>query len=131
MLGAPGDPLGGGDAAGDRSELRRQAEGVEAVLWQTKPVPAQTLLQEKRGFGRVAGKTEGDGCPWDHGAPVSYDLAQYPKTQALLDSSLCLFSQTCPIYAQPRDIAEKTAEAFAKVWHNLPELCQKLPTSSP
>ncbi len=98
-----------------------KAEGVEAVLWQTKPVPAQTLLQEKRGYG-FARPDATLGCPWDHGAPVSYDLAQYPETQRLLDSSLCLFSQTCPIYAQPREIAAETAEAFAKVWQRLPEL---------
>ena len=97
------------------------AEGVDAVLWQTKPVPAQTLFREKIGFGRN-GTTEGPGCPWDHGRPVSYDLAQYPETIRLLEGSLCLFSQTYPIYAQPRALAEQYAEAFAKVWSHLPAL---------
>ena len=97
------------------------AEGVEAVLWQSKPVPAQTLFREKIGYGRN-GTNEGPGCPWDHGRPVSYDLAQYPETTKLLDGSLCLFSQTCPIYAQPRALAEQYADAFAKVWGNLPAL---------
>jgi dTDP-4-amino-4,6-dideoxygalactose transaminase len=97
------------------------AEGVEAVLWQTKPVPAQTLFREKIGYGRN-GTTEGLGCPWDHGRPVSYDLAQYPETIRLLDGSLCLFSQTYPIYAQPRVVAEQYADAFTKVWDSLPAL---------
>lgn len=99
------------------------AEGVEAVLWQTKPVPAQTLFREKKGYGRRRdADPEAPGCPWDHSAPVSYALAQYPQTQALLDSSLCLFSQTFPIYGQPRILAAQYAEAFAKVWLQLPEL---------
>jgi dTDP-4-amino-4,6-dideoxygalactose transaminase len=100
------------------------AEGVEAVLWQTRPVPGQTLFREKIGFGRN-GTTEGPGCPWDHGRPVSYDLAQYPETTRLLDGSLCLFSQTCPIYAQPRALAEQYADAFAKVWDGLPSLLDR------
>jgi len=97
------------------------AEGVDAVLWQTKPVPGQTLFREKIGFGRN-GTATGVGCPWDHGQPVSYDLAQYPETIKLLDGSLCLFSQTYPIYAQPRVLAEQYADAFAKVWGLLPAL---------
>ncbi len=30
------------------------AEGVEAVLWQTQPVPGQTLFREKIGYGNAA-----------------------------------------------------------------------------
>jgi dTDP-4-amino-4,6-dideoxygalactose transaminase len=90
-----------------------RSEGVDAVLWQGKPVPGQKLFVEKRGFG--------GGCPWDHGAPVSYDLGQYPETLKLLDTSLCLFSQTFPIAPQPADLCEAYADAFAKVWSRLDE----------
>jgi perosamine synthetase len=97
------------------------AEGVEAVLWQTKPVPGQALFQKKIGFGLAEGKTP-PGCPWDHGAPVNYDLRQYPETQRLLDGSLVLFSHSFPIAPQPRELVEAYAEAFAKVWGRLDEV---------
>lgn len=91
------------------------AEGIEAVLWQTKPVPAQGLFRERKGFG-------GRPCPWDLAAPVDYDLSQYPATTALLDSSLVLFSHTCPIAAQPPALVEQYAAAFERVWERLPEV---------
>jgi dTDP-4-amino-4,6-dideoxygalactose transaminase len=91
------------------------AEGVEAVLWQSQPVPAQGLFRNKNGYG-------GKPCPWDLGAPVSYDLAQYPETIRLLDGSLCLFSHTCPIAPQPASLVAAYAEAFARVWGRLDEV---------
>jgi perosamine synthetase len=91
-----------------------RAEGVEAVLWQTQPVPGQTLFREKVGTGR--------GHPWSLGAPVDYDLARYPETVRLLDSSIVLFSQTYPIAPQPASLCEAYAEAFAKVWERLGEV---------
>jgi dTDP-4-amino-4,6-dideoxygalactose transaminase len=94
------------------------AEGVEAVLWQTKPVPAQGLFRDRKGLG-------GRPCPWDHAAPVDYDLAQYPETIALLDSSIVLFSHTCPIAAQPLALIEAYADAFERVWERLPDVLAK------
>ncbi|HVY49606.1 MAG TPA: DegT/DnrJ/EryC1/StrS family aminotransferase [Minicystis sp.] len=91
-----------------------RAEGAEVVLWQTVPVPAQTLFRRKIGYGK--------GCPWDHAAPVDYDLAQYPETTALLASSIVLFSQTCPIACQPAALADAYADAFEKVWARLPDV---------
>jgi len=99
-----------------------QAEGLEACLWQTQPVPGQGLFRTKSGFG-------GKPCPWDHGAPVSYDLAQYPETIKLLDSSLVLFSHTCPIAPQPVELVEAYAEAFARVWGKLDEVLAKVPAA--
>jgi hypothetical protein len=54
--------------------------------------------------------------------PVSYDLAQYPETQRVLDDSLILFSHTYPIAPQPKAVVEAYAEAFAKVWSRLDEV---------
>lgn len=99
-----------------------RAEGCEAVLWQTQPVPGQTLFRRKLGYGRENG---GPGCPWDHGSQVNYDLAQYPETIRLLDSSLCLFSQTYPIAPQPPSLVESYAEAFATVWTRLDEVLRR------
>jgi perosamine synthetase len=91
-----------------------RAEGLEAVLWQTQPVPGQRLFRERVGYGR--------GVPWDRGAPVDYDLAQYPETVALLDGSLVLFSQSCPILAQPDAVIDAYAAAFEKVWTRLDDI---------
>jgi dTDP-4-amino-4,6-dideoxygalactose transaminase len=91
------------------------AEGVEAVLWQTLPVPGQTLFRKQAGYG--------GGVPWSLGkGQISYDLAQYPETNKLLDSSIVLFSQTYPIAPQPRALCEAYAEAVAKVWRRLDEV---------
>ena len=91
------------------------AEGVEAQLWQSKPVPGQGLFQKRAGFG-------GKAFPWDAAPPVDYDLAQYPETNALLESSLVLFSHTCPIAAQPLTLVDAYADAFERVWERLPNL---------
>lgn len=96
------------------------AEGLEACLWQTQPVPGQGLFKSKSGFG-------GRAFPWDRAAPVSYDLAQYPETIKLLDSSIVLFSHTCPIAPQPQALVERYAEAFARVWKRLDEVVAKAP----
>ena len=79
-----------------------RAEGCEVVLWQTRPVPGQTLFQRM--------------------GVASYDLARFPVTRAILDRSLVLFSQTYPIAPQPRSLVEAYAEAFARVWTRLPEV---------
>ncbi len=82
-----------------------RAEGCEVVLWQTLPVPGQTLFQRMD--------------------TPAHDLARYPVTCAILDRSLCLFSQTYPIAPQPRALVEAYAEAFARVWMRLPEVLSR------
>ena len=59
-----------------------KAEGVEVSLWQTVPVPGQTLFQERTGYGLS--------CPWKCplGEEVKYDLAEYPETLRLLEDSM-------------------------------------------
>ncbi len=90
-----------------------RAEGCEVVLWQTRPVPGQTLFQRL--------DAESAGRP----GRVSYALDQFPVTQSIVDRSLCLFSQTYPIAPQPRALVEAYAEAFARVWKRLPELLSR------
>jgi len=79
-----------------------RAEGCEVVLWQTKPVPGQTLFQRM-------------------GGPAA-DLARYPVTRDIIARSLVLFSQTYPLAPQPRPVVEAYAEAFTRVWTRLPEV---------
>lgn len=94
-----------------------RAEGLEVVMWQSQPVPGQTLFRDKTGYG--------GGVPWsvwNVESPVRYDLDQFPQTTRLLDSSLVLFSQSCPIYPQPTELIDVYAEAFARVWRHLPQV---------
>lgn len=75
-----------------------RAEGVEAVLWQTVPLPDHPLFR---------GRNEGAG---------------FPETRRLLDSSLVVGSQSFPLFAQSPELADLYAEAFEKVWTHLPDL---------
>jgi perosamine synthetase len=89
------------------------AEGLEVVLWQESPLPAQTVFQRRDtafGFPRSAeGGTD---------LAVNYDPARYPRTRQLLDGSLLLFSQSCPLIAQPDTLIDGYIEAFERVWHH-------------
>lgn len=95
-----------------------RAEGVDAVLWQSQPIPGQQVFKERVGFGK--------GFPWAHNPSANYaanyDVAAYPVTQRVLDSSLCLFSQTFPLYPQSEALVRAYATAFAKVWGKLGEV---------
>jgi dTDP-4-amino-4,6-dideoxygalactose transaminase len=91
------DPAAAGIALAPRAlrdlllaELR--AEGVEAVLWQTMPLPAHPL------FG---------------------DVTPYPCATAALDSSVIIGSQSYPLFGQPPDVIEGWAEGFEKAWARL------------
>ena len=91
-----------------------RAEGVEVVLWQTVPLPAQTVFQKRIGFGR--------GFPWSEDGSdrvvANYDPRRYPVTQRLLDGSIVLFSQSHPLIAQDDRVVDRYAEAFARVWQH-------------
>jgi dTDP-4-amino-4,6-dideoxygalactose transaminase len=95
-----------------------KAEGLEVVLWQTVPLPAQTIFQRRDGFG--------GGWPWSTDPETDfgsmYDPAHFSCTQRLLDGSIVLFSQSCPLIAQSDDIVDAYAEAFARVWRHRRDL---------
>ncbi|HEY8430761.1 MAG TPA: DegT/DnrJ/EryC1/StrS family aminotransferase, partial [Sandaracinaceae bacterium] len=89
------------------------AEGVNAVLWQDHALPEHPLFSRFEGFGGGFPFTLAD----DPAAlRASYDVRHYPKTRALLDGSIVLFSQTRPLIAQSAEVVDRYAEAFAKVW---------------
>jgi len=92
-----------------------RAEGVEVVLWQDGPMNEHPVFQRLEGFGR--------GVPWNDYGPQerwriqqNYRSGRYAKTQALLDASIVLFSQTCPLVAQGAEVVARVGDAFEKVW---------------
>jgi dTDP-4-amino-4,6-dideoxygalactose transaminase len=88
-----------------------RAEGLEVVLWQSDPLPAQPVFHGA-GYGR--------GFPWSGAdgerARAGYDAARFPSTRRLLDGSIVVFSQSCPLIAQDAAMVDRYVEAFAKVW---------------
>jgi dTDP-4-amino-4,6-dideoxygalactose transaminase len=92
------------------------AEGVEVSLWQTVPVPGQTLFQERMGYGL--------GCPWQCplGTEVRYDPAEYPETRKLLEDSLVVGSHSFPLFPQPLALMERYVEAFQRVFAHLDQV---------
>jgi dTDP-4-amino-4,6-dideoxygalactose transaminase len=97
----------------DAMLLALRAEGLEVVLWQSAPLPAQPVFQRRdpsAGFPR--GHADGTDLL------VNYDPRRYPGTQSLLSGSLVMFSQSCPLIAQSDDLIEHYAEAFRRVWRH-------------
>ncbi len=90
-----------------------RAEGLEVVLWQTAALSAQPVFQLREGFG--------GGWPWttDRGFDFErmYAVGSFPATERLLNGSLLLFSQSHPLIAQPSEVVDRYAEAFARVWN--------------
>jgi dTDP-4-amino-4,6-dideoxygalactose transaminase len=95
-------------------------EGLEVVQWQSEALPAHPVFRERQGFG--------GGFPWNTDPDTDfasiYDLARFPNTTHLLDSSIVLFSQSCPLIAQDDDIVAFYAETFARVWERRFELLE-------
>jgi dTDP-4-amino-4,6-dideoxygalactose transaminase len=96
-----------------------RAEGLEVVLWQEAPLSAQTVFQKRDvsgGFPRAQ--------PGGTDLGANYDPARYPHTRALLDGSLVLFSQSCPLIAQDDAVVDRYAEAFQRVWQHRQALAE-------
>jgi dTDP-4-amino-4,6-dideoxygalactose transaminase len=73
----------------DRLLAELRAEGVEAVLWQTVPLPAHPLFASR------------EPCP---------------NAAAALDASLLIGSQSCPLFAQPLWVVDAWASGFERAW---------------
>ena len=74
-----------------------RAEGVEAVLWQTAPLPYHPLFARRE---------------------------PYPVSSAALEGSLIVGSQSYPLFAQPAAVVDAWADAFEKIWPALPALAR-------
>ena len=93
-----------------------KAEGVEVSLWQTIPVPGQTLFQERTGYGLS--------CPWKCplGEEVKYDLREYPETVKLLNDSMVIGSHSYPLFPQSVELMQAYVEAFQRVFTHLDQV---------
>jgi dTDP-4-amino-4,6-dideoxygalactose transaminase len=69
-----------------------RAEGVEAVLWQTAPLPSHPLFASSE---------------------------RYPNAAAALDATLVVGSQSYPLFAQPLEVVDAWADGFERVWRSL------------
>ena len=101
----------------DRIMDALKAEGVDVVLWQTVPIPGQTVFQLREGYGK--------GCPWScsfYGKDMVYDVDDYPETNRLLRESFVICSEKYPTYAQNLELMKYYIEGFHKVFDNLDEV---------
>jgi perosamine synthetase len=110
------DALGyDGSVADLRDRVMRavQAEGVEAMIWQPQPIPAQPV------FRRTL-------RPWQShtaGEPMrEWDPAEYPVASRLVDVSLALGTEARPLYVQEPDLMDRYADAVQKVLGNVEAL---------
>ncbi len=98
------------------------AEGLEVVLWQTDPLPAQPVFRGA-GFGK--------GFPWPASeGRTAYDPTRFPNTRRLLDGSIVVFSQSCPLIAQDAEMVDRYLEAFAKVWARRADIVASFPPAA-
>jgi dTDP-4-amino-4,6-dideoxygalactose transaminase len=97
-----------------------RAEGLEVVFWQSVPLSAQTVFQKHDPVGGFPVAHVGR----DGGTDLAdnYDASRYLHTSKLLEGSVVLFSQSCPLIAQDDVVVDRYAEAFARVWKHREEL---------
>jgi len=100
----------------DRLLRALRAEGVDAVLWQLMPLPAQPVFR-RREIAPWHPRVEETGlAPWDP--------AEYPASSELLDASIVVGSESHPLAVQEAELMERYVEAFAKVFGNLDAVLQ-------
>ena len=89
-----------------------KAENVRVALWQKVPVPAQTVFQQKMGYGK--------GCPWSckGSQDVSYDPRPFPNTIRILQDHFVVSGLVPP---NSVELMNYYSEAFHKVMANCAE----------
>lgn len=94
----------------DRVLRALQAEGVEAMVWQPQPIPAQPVFRARM-------------RPWHardaEDALRSWDPQEYPVSSRLVDVSFALGTEARPLYVQDAAVMERYGEAVRKVVGNL------------
>lgn len=97
-------------------QMALRAEGFQANRWQNRPVPMQTLFQDKKGYG--------NGCPWacpfGNAKGIFYKAEDYTETKKVVDDSIVLHSYIYP----PNGIGlmDCFAAGIKKLWDNLDEM---------
>lgn len=94
----------------DRILRALQAEGVEAMVWQPQPIPAQPVFR-KRPRPWFAANADDPLLPWDP--------QEYPVSSRLVDVSLALGTEARPLYVQEPILIERYVDAVEKVLGNL------------
>jgi len=89
------------------------AEGIHLGQWQKMPVPAQSVFQEKVGYGK--------GCPWScpYGRDVEYRAEDYPETVKFIASHAYLGGVFPP---NDMKLMELYVEGFQKVMNRAKDL---------
>jgi perosamine synthetase len=105
--------------SGDVRELRDRvlhalrAEGVEAMVWQPQPIPAQPAFRREL-------------QPWHPryaDEPLRpWQSEEYPVASDLCDRSLALGTEARPLYVQDGELMERYVEAARKVIENIDEV---------
>ena len=88
------------------------AEGVNAGLWQTRPVPKQRVFLDQEGYGK--------GCPWTcehYKGSVNYAREEYPGAQAICDHTLWISWGFAPDNGPEQ--MDGIVAAYRKVFDNL------------
>jgi dTDP-4-amino-4,6-dideoxygalactose transaminase len=87
-----------------------QSAGVGCEIWHREPAPAFPVFRDRVGFGGE--------FPWTQppaSRDIRYDVADYPETSAMLDSSLVICDARHPIFVQPVEVIEAYAETIRDV----------------
>lgn len=93
------------------------AEGVNAGLWQSRPVPRQRLFLDQVGYGK--------GCPWDcvhYDSRVRYAEEKYPGAEAICDHTVWITWGFAPDNGNEQ--LEGIVAAYHKVFENLDEVIE-------
>ena len=91
-----------------------KAENVDAMTWQSVPVPAQPLFQNKLAYG--------NGSPWNtHEGDVSYDMEQFPNAFQVLERSFVLRRMVPP---NGPELLDAYAAAMHKVFGQIDKVVE-------
>ncbi len=96
----------------EKVQAALRAEGVPTGQWQRLPVPAQTIFQNRVGYG--------NGCPWRcHESTVEYRPEDYPEALAFIASHCYVFDVNPP---NGLELMEMYVAAFRKVLDNIDQV---------
>ena len=96
----------------DATSQALAAEGLEVVSWQSAPLPSHAVFHRRDPALGFPAPSRGRHRPRRQLRPRALS-----RTRALLDGSIVLFSQSCPLIAQPDSIVDRYIEAFRRVWN--------------